>query len=48
MTVEQLDPSISHSNQSQTTMLDTPGKMIEKQHPAIVAENLSRFTSISL
>jgi len=39
MTVEQFDPSTSNSNQSQTTTLDIPAKMIEEQHQAVVEAN---------
>ena len=40
MTVEQFDPNAakksSNSNESQTTTLDIPSKMIEEQHQAVV------------
>lgn len=40
MTVEQFDPSTpkksANSNESQTTTLDIPAKMIEEQHQEVV------------
>ena len=40
MTVEQFDPNAlkksSNSNESQTTTLDIPSKMIEEQHNEVV------------
>ena len=44
MTVEQFDPSTpkksANSNESQTTTLDIPSKMIEEQHQEVVTANL--------
>lgn len=37
MTVKQFDPSSSNSNESQTTTLDIPSKMIEEQHNEVVS-----------
>ncbi len=43
MTVEQFDPKAvkksSNSNESQTTTLDIPSKMIEEQHNEVVKAN---------
>lgn len=43
MTVEQFDPNAakksSNSNESQTTTLDIPAKMIEEQHQEAVKGN---------
>jgi ribosomal protein S12 methylthiotransferase len=43
MTVEQFDPSTpkksANSNESQTTTLDIPAKMIEEQHQAVVTSH---------
>jgi len=39
MTVEQFDPSTSNSNQSQTTTLDIPSKMIEEQYQAVATSH---------
>ncbi|MCW8863600.1 MAG: hypothetical protein OQK22_01830 [Colwellia sp.] len=43
MTVEQFDPQApkksANSNESQTTTLDIPSKMIEEQHNEVVSSN---------
>ncbi len=39
MTVEQFDPKTSNSNESQTTTLDIPAKMIEEQYQAVVTSH---------
>ena len=43
MTVEQFDPQApkksANSNESQTTTLDIPSKMIEEQHNEVVNSN---------